>query len=184
LARTRLALGEQFADRVLAAGAQAIQNRKSYEPPDWSLIGVSDRRRTRQVEVYVEGDFNWNSGSMRGSQVGGRENQNKLRYKEIRAAVDAPQTVAELREALGELASEVGSADLDFREKAAALTALGWWQDNIDVPVEPDDAREYASVLHRAGGWIWGRFAGLINDMPAALVAAWVFEVVKHFAVG
>lgn len=143
---------------------------------DWQQVVKAIQASTTK-EVKVMGDLNIQNagGDIKGSAAG---RKNTITYAE--ASVDTPQTMRELKEAIEALANEVDTSALPIREKAIALPALIWWAENIDSDTEPAEAKQQASALRRAGGWIWERFADLVDAMPAAVVAAWAVEVLKH----
>jgi hypothetical protein len=95
--------------------------------------------------------------------------------------VSASITDAEsLKAALRELSEEVSLAKIDVDDKVNALTALRWFQENIDATDEPSGTSEQVGKLRAAGGWIWEKFTSLMQDLPSAGLAAWLYELARH----
>jgi Caspase domain len=165
LTRFRLSLGKDWPQAVTSLN----------EPLDWS----SAFPRIQRMEIHMN-DMNIvaPAGDAKGIAIGRR---NRSNYYEDNSVVSL-QSNDDLVEALRDLAAEVGKSDLDWEAKTEILPALAWWQKNVGAETEPPDALENASILRRAGGWVWTRFSGIIRAVPDAIVAAWVIEVISKLA--
>ncbi|MER5298961.1 caspase family protein [Streptomyces lasiicapitis] len=167
LARMGISAGKDLRSSLHSASGQLVV--------DYSQLVINFNQLGGQMST---GDFNiLKAGKdVKGSAVG---RKNKVQYSEI----SAPESRQDVLDGLNSLAEDVSAnSDLPWQEKAAALDALGWWQQHVDADSEPREAKEKASTLHRTGGWVWERFYGLMTAVASGVVAAWVFEVIKHYA--
>ena len=89
-----------------------------------------------------------------------------------------------LKEAFRELSEEVSLAKMDIDDKLNALTALRWFEENVDTPDEPSETPEQVGRLRAVGGWVWEKFTALMHELPSAGVAAWLYELSKHLITG
>jgi hypothetical protein len=84
-----------------------------------------------------------------------------------------------LRDALSALNEEVSASQIGVDEKIAALSTLKWFNEHIEDQEAPDELDQQTSRLRALGGWIWDKFSGVMRDLPAAGLAAWVYEFAR-----
>jgi hypothetical protein len=166
LARLRLSGQKEWAERL-----------KVVVRPDWTQAVL----QISKLEINMtqgSGDLNIVAAGHDAKGVAaGRKNC--VKYDEVSTARTF-EDIASVQEALDRLATEISESDLPWKEKVDVLSALGWWQENIGSPNEPELATENASKLGAARDWVRDRFLGIMGAIPDALAAAWVVEVVNH----
>lgn len=167
MAQVGISRGKNLRSSLLSTSGQIVA--------DYSQLVININQFGGELTT---GDFNvLKSGEdAKGNAVG---RKNKVQYAEF----STPTSKQDVLNGINLLAEQVsGDSDLAWQDKAAALEALGWWHENLDAESEPAEAREKVSTLRRVGGSVWSRFYGLMAAMPEAMAAAWVVEVIKHFA--
>jgi hypothetical protein len=129
---------------------------------------------------YAGGDINkQTAGHDLIGTAAGRSNIAEGQVSNFR--IDGP---ASLKEAFRQLSEEVNLAKMDVGDKLNALTALKWFEENVDAADEPTEASEQIGRLRSVGGWIWDKFTSLLRDLPSAGLAAWLYELARRMVTG
>jgi Caspase domain len=168
LARLRLSGEKEWTERLKVA-ARLDWSQAVYQIENLEINMASD---SGDLNIIAAGH------DVKGAAAGRR---NRVKYKEALAASPF-EDIASVQEALDALAAEIGGSDLPWKEKVEVLNALGWWQENIGSPDEPERAAENASRIRSARDWVRDRFLGIMGAMPDALTAAWVVEIINHIS--
>jgi hypothetical protein len=88
--------------------------------------------------------------------------------------------LANLKESLSALTEEVSAAGMAVNDKINALTALQWFQENVESAEEPAEVGEQVGKLRALGGWVWNKFTSILRDLPSAGLAAWLYDLAQH----